>query len=119
MIREKVDCVEEPKGEINDACSQVVVMFLMVVMLVMVVMVVMIVLVDMVAMMFLMVVMMVLMDMAVMVTMGMAMTIKRFLSTRKMKSFSQVSECPTKDCYNDMEIPPSESSSPGEAGGSN
>jgi len=46
LRKEKVDCVEEPKGEINDACSQ-------------------------------------------------------------------VSECPTKDCYNDMEIPQSESSSPG------
>ena len=35
------------------------------------------------------------------------------LSVRK--SFSQVSECPTKDCHNDMEMPPSESSSQGES----
>ena len=102
----KVDCVEESacnKAEINDACSQVVMM----VMKIMVVMV----------------VLMVLVDIAVMATMviarAMAMAIKRFLSMRKMRSFSQVSECPTKDCYNDMEIPQSESSSQGEADQSN
>ena len=107
MIRSsKVDCVEESacnKAEINDACSQVV----MLVMKIMVVMV----------------VLMVLVDIAVMATMviarAMAMAIKRFLSMRKMRSFSQVSECPTKDCYNDMEIPQSESSSQGEADQSN
>ena len=34
-------------------------------------------------------------------------------TTTKCWTFCQVSECPTKDCHRDMEIPPSESSSQG------
>ena len=79
----KVDCVEviDSNSEINDTCSQVV---------------------------------LILLAMAIMVTMTIVMTMTMAMMRLSVtKSFSQVSECPTKDCHNDMEMPPSESSSQG------